>query len=97
MLQKKSSELDNTTLKFRLMAEKNPDFKAKYDSLNKAKVGLATFLESYASHITSADLATEGESIESLKAASDELEKMNGQAETHLRGVRACLKEASNA
>ena len=80
MLQKKGSELGNTPLKLKLMAEKNSDVKPKHGTLNTAKIGLAKFLKSYASHITCADLATEEE--ENTKAAADELEKLNTVAES---------------
>ena len=93
MLQTKSIELDNTTLKFKMMAKKNPTGnQEKCESLEKAQQGLGKFLLSYASVITAADLATDEE--DDIEKAVAELEKMNMQAEMHLKGVRTCLKEA---
>ena len=94
MLQKKSAELDNTTLKAKVMAGKNvAGYQVKFESLEKAQAGLGKFLQSYASAITVADLAADEE--EGIDTAADDLEKMSVQAEAHLKGVRTCLKEAN--
>ena len=96
MLQKKGVELDNTTLKAKMMAGKNvAGYQVKFETLEKAQAGLGQFLQSYASAITVADLATDEDLEEGIDTAVGDLEKMNTQAETHLKGVRTCLKEAN--
>ena len=96
MLQKKSAELDNTTLKAKVMAGKNvAGYQVKFETLEKARAGLAQFLQNYASAITVADLATDEDLAEGIDMAAGDLDKMNTQAETHLKGVRTCLKEAN--
>ena len=94
MLQKKGVEPDNTTLKAKMMARKNrASYQVKFEALEKAQAGLGQFLRNYASAITAADLATDEE--EGIDTAADDREKMNTQAEAHLKGVRTCLKEAN--
>ena len=77
------------------MAGKNSDLQGKVDVLVKAKTALGAFLEAFASQVMCADLTNENSKEDDMKALTTKLEVGNTVAETHLKGVKACLREAN--
>ena len=63
--------------------------------LVKAKTALGTFLDTFASQVMCADLTDSHSKEDDMKTLGDQIEIMNSVAETHLKGVRTCLKEAN--
>ena len=77
------------------MAGKDEGLQGKVEVLVKAKTALATFLETFSSQVMCADLTDENSKEDDMKALTTKLEVGNTVAETHLKGVKACLREAN--
>ena len=82
-------------LKYEMLATKDA---AKYDEvkdrLKNVNNVLAEFLQEYASSVTQG-MVISGDDEEEMTNLISKLETQNQQADTHLKGVRACLAENS--
>ena len=97
LLQKKHIEVQNMVMKFKQLKAVGHDEKGTYEKKENASAALQTFLGAYASHVTAADITTKDDDEDQMQSMIEKLAKDNGDADSHLRGVRACLAEAAKA
>ena len=97
LLQKKHIEVQNMVMKFKQLKALDRDEKGMYEKMTTAIGALQAFLDTYASHVTAADIATIDDDEAQMSSIVEQLSKENADAEQHLKGVRACLQEAAKA
>ena len=97
LLQKKHIEVGNMVMKFKQLKELDRDEKGMHEKMANAIEALQAFLDQYATHVTAADITTKDDDEDQMQSMIEKLAKDNGDADSHLRGVRACLAEAAKA
>ena len=95
-LQKEQFKLGNVKVRYEKLAAKDSAYNVKNEQVSVAYAALKDFLEGFAGCLADADLMVKDDDKSEIAKLTEQLGKLNSASDTHLSGVRACLKECKD-